>query len=213
MVFDYRQQYQLYRQYYFRGVQKLSTSPLAKSTLNLILFLVTTIFLSIFALKPTINTILNLSQEIKIKEEFSQKLAKKIQDLEKAKTLMNQNQELLFLLNKAIPQAVEFNRFEREIHYLALQNQTSLLNLNFEKFTLLGESQSSNQDQPIPLAFQAKTKGVYLNLKNLLRDLIRLDRFLVLEEASFNAENNLGGSDLEVSFKGKAFYLPRKLNK
>lgn len=210
MAFDYKQQYHLYRQYYLKGFQKLSASPLAGPTLNLILFLGTVIVLVLFALKPTIATISSLWQEIKIKEEFSQKLSKKIQDLEQAKKVMAQNPQLITLLDKAIPLNSDFTRLERELQYLALKNNALLADGKFEKFTLIGKTQdmSQTQEQINPLAFQLKLNSHYLNLKNLLKELANLDRFIALEETSFGEETSIEGASLQVILKGKAFYLP-----
>lgn len=209
MAFDYKQQYHLYRQFYLKGFQKLSASPLAGPTLNLILFLGTATLLIFLALKPAIATISNLWQEIKIKEEFSQRLSKKIQDLEQAKMLMAQNPQLVALLDKAIPPNSEFTRLERELQYLALKNNALLADGKFEKFTLIGKSQDIDQaqDQISLLAFQLKLGSSYLNFKNLLQELVNLDRFIALEETSFSEETSIEGANLQLILKGKAFYL------
>lgn len=210
MAFDYKQQYHLYRQYYLKGFQRLSASPLTGSALNLFLFLATAIILVFFALKPTFATISNLWQEIKIKEEFSQKLSKKIQDLEQAKMVMAQNPQLISLLDKAIPPNSEFTRLERELQFVILKNNALLADGKFEKFDLVGKSEENSQaeEKVSPLGFQLKVGSGYLNLKNLLQELVNLDRFVVLEETVFSEETSIEGAELQLILKGKAFYLP-----
>ena len=210
MAFDYKQQYRLYRQYYLKGFQRLSASPLTGSALNLFLFLATAIILVFFALKPTFATISNLWQEIKIKEEFSQKLSKKIQDLEQAKMVMAQNPQLISLLDKAIPPNSEFTRLERELQFVTLKNNALLADGKFEKFDLVGKSEENSQagEKVNPLGFQLKVGSGYLNLKNLLQELVNLDRFIALEETVFSEEASIEGAELQLILKGKAFYLP-----
>lgn len=221
MVFDYRQQYHLYRQYYLKGIQAFSASPMAKTTLGLTLFLTTMLVFILFALKPTLLTIANLWQEIKIKQAFLEKLESKIQTLQEAQLLLAQNQEYVPVVARVIPLSPEFNRAEREIEYLVFKNNLVLASGQFNKIDLFGkikaegtektEAQEQIKEKVVAttqINFKIKVSGHYQNLKNFLSDLGNLDRFLMIEEVILDQETDIEGGEMQLELKGKTFYFP-----
>jgi len=215
MAFDYRREYNRYKQYYLRGLRTLSSQPITKATLGLILSLATISFFTLFALKPTIITITNLWEEKKIKKDFEQKLGKKIQSLQEAQIYFAEAQAIIPLVDKTLPVEANFTQFERELEYLVFKNNLVLVDAQFDKFDLVGKTveEQSDQDKPkekeklTPINFKIRVGGSYLGLKEFLSELERLDRTVTIEQISFAKETDIQGADLEADLKGKVYFL------
>ena len=172
----------------------------------------------LFALKPTITVILELWQEINIKQSFNQRLDKKIQDLQKAQLMLAQSKKLAELANKALPSSPEFSLLEREIEYLAYKNNLILVEARFKNIELFGSSKSAAatnkikeskpEDNRAAIIFNLKIGGNYEDIKNFLKDLNNLDRLIISDQVSFNQETDIEGAEVQIMMQAKAFYYP-----
>jgi Tfp pilus assembly protein PilO len=218
MAFDYRKEYQRYSQYYFKNLKILYSQPLTQSSLSLLLSLIVIAFFFIFALRPTILTISRLWQEIKLKKDADLKLTMKIQQLESAKNALIEANKYLKAVNNSLPTDSDFNRFEREIEWLAFKNNCIIHQLKFDKFDLFGnliDPEANNKDKKnfpkdsLPLKFNIVLAGSYKDLKNFLSQLENLDRIVLIDSVSLSNESEIEGAQLQLSLKGSIYYLPK----
>jgi hypothetical protein len=115
MALGWRKDYLRYRSYFLNIVNVYKQRRDVKAFLELILTLVTISFFALFALKPTLLTIIELLREIEAKEETVEKMDTKIQNLQQAQTLYIQEAARIKLLETAIPDKPAPDLFVRQI--------------------------------------------------------------------------------------------------
>jgi len=207
-----KEEYRQYKEKYLPSFGFVN-QQITKVSLELILFLSMIAIFALFALKPTIITIVSLQKEIKLKNEIDQKLAKKVSALSQAQLVLAKVQNSLVYLDKTLPQEVEFTRFEREIEYLAVKNNVILADARFGQFDILGDNlgqelKKTSKTAYTPLSFTVIAGGSYQDLKNFLKDLEILDRLVIIDEIKFDKQAQVTGADLQAKITGKVYYLP-----
>lgn len=100
---DWREDYIRYKSIFLKLIDLYRKKDDVKVFLELLLTLSTITIFIVFALKPTIITIIDLTKEIKTKEETVAKMDTKIKNLVRAQANLSQEQERLQLLDYAIP--------------------------------------------------------------------------------------------------------------
>ena len=213
MAIDWQQEYGRYKKIYFEFLPNLAKKPATKISLELLLFLAMIVFFSLFAIKPTINTIISLVAEIKNKQKINQQLEQKIIALEQAQINVTNAQALIPYLNKALPEEASFERLERELEFLAARNKVILYDARFDKFALVDqaakEATTSSQVE-IPFNFALTVAGSFQMLKNFLADLGNLDRLVIIDKVAFSKQSQVPGAALQFEMNGKAFFFPEK---
>src|SRR3989339_1008391 len=106
MTFDYRKQYQEYRQYIDSIVEKAKV-PAARVSLAVVGTIIFTGFLAVFALRPTLITVAGLWKEINTEKEIIIGLDRKLKLLQTANKNYDQAGSRLYFLDRAIPVTIE----------------------------------------------------------------------------------------------------------
>ena len=114
MTFDYRKQYQEYRQYIDSIVEK-AKAPAARVSLAVVGTIIFTGFLAVFALKPTLTTVAGLWKEINTEKEIIIGLDRKLKLLQTAKQNYDQASSRLYLLDRAIPTTIEVENMAKDL--------------------------------------------------------------------------------------------------
>lgn len=173
---SWKRDYFRYKEYLLTTVNVYKGRPDVRLFLEILLSIITITFFSAFAIRPTIYTILDLSKDIKAKEETIAQLDKKINDIKKARTIYQIQQENIALLKTAVPNNHAVDSLATNIEAIANNNGVNLQNLSAQKVAILGPEQIDNKAVKLPL--NAQTLGVSLNvdgefgsLFNFLRDL------------------------------------------
>lgn len=204
MALNFKQEYQDYKEKY---LAPLANQQITKVSLELALFMIMIAVFALFALRPTIITIASLQQEIKLKTDVQQKLEKKVIALEQAQINLAKVQNSIIYLDRTLPEQADFNRFEREIEFLALKNNLILADAKFGEFDILGKSFTGKEDY-IPLTFILTAAGNYNDLKKFLQSLENLDRLVIIDEIKFDKQTQVPGAQLQAKITGKTYYLP-----
>ncbi|MBI5355993.1 hypothetical protein HZB78_00065 [Candidatus Collierbacteria bacterium] len=139
MTFDYRKQYQEYRHYIDSLVEK-AKAPAARVSLAIVGAIAFAIILMVFALRPTLITIAGLWREINVEKTTIIALDRKVKLLQAAKQNYDEAGSQLYLLDRAIPKAVEVESMAKELEILAAENSLKTLEFREEKFWLLSPS-------------------------------------------------------------------------
>ena len=203
--------YQNIRQQIARRLKIIYQKPLTKETLNLILSLSLSLFFILFALRPTILIIVKLWKEIEIKQEIVKKLDKKITNLNQAQISLEKAKNLTPVVNKVLPPSADFPRFERELVYLALENNLQIASINFDQFYLIGKTPETDPKKQISISFNSKLTGSFENIKNFLADLENLDRIVILEKTIINTQSEKETNLLNLVISGEISYYPPEL--
>jgi hypothetical protein len=176
MALGWRKDYLRYRSHFLNIVNVYKQRRDLKAFLELILTLAAISFFALFALKPTILTIIELLREIEAKEETVDKMNTKIQNLQQAQTLYIREETRIKLLETAVPDKPAPDLFVRQVEGLATSYPINLLGITIGEVTLLGEEKekrSKDELQPLPegskgITFSISIAGGYQGLVNFL---------------------------------------------
>lgn len=173
---------------------------------ELILTLVTSGIFLVFALKPTILTILDLVKEIKAKEETVAQMDTKIQNLKKAQGVIAQEQNRISILESAIPNEPQPVTFSRQMEGIAGLNNTSIVGVSLSQMTIVGETPSTRSknkasfpEDAQPLTFSAGFSGNFESLINVIssaestRRPIKIDSLIFTRPKSKDANRDVLG--------------------
>jgi Tfp pilus assembly protein PilO len=211
MAFDYRSEYQRYRNYYLK-LRRFYEQPTAKISFFVILSFLMVSFFSVFAIKPTLTTIGKLVREIEDKRRLNQILDQKIMALEQVQTLIPQLSTDVLALKRALPEEEALGRLVQEFEFLAQEDEVVLISMKFEPLEVTKERVAKKGEINF-VRFDLMAGGEFEELKQFLNDLERLDRILVVEEVSFRSGSGVlkqGGVPTTIELTGRAPYLPPK---
>lgn len=175
---------------------------------------------SLFAIKPTVITIIGLTKEINAKEDTIAKMDTKIANLREAQNIYYQQKEAIDLLDLAIPSNPSPEIFARQLEGLSSIDSVIPNSILFIETTIKGENTLSTlQDEAVTslpnntLAVGVNYNGsgnydsvrnFITNLENLLR-LIKVDSFGLSKTPA--AEGERANNDMQITIKGRVpFY-------
>ena len=208
MESGWKQNSSRYRELFKNLIRLYNTKPNIKAYLELILTISTVIVFALFAIKPTILTILDLNKEINSKEATVSKLKQKITNLQIANNLLQQEGQSLSFIDQAIPNTAEPDIFLNTVETLAQQNSVLLVGFSITNIELLGKSKDKTLEKGM-LLFSLSVSGNYSNLNNFLINLENLRRPFKVESFSFNKNSTENGQVLVLTIAGKLPYYEK----
>jgi Tfp pilus assembly protein PilO len=220
MALGWRKDYLRYRSYFLNIANIYKQRQDLKAFLELILTLATVSFFALFALKPTILTIIELLREIEAKEETVEKMDTKIQNLQQAQTLYIQEAARIKLLETAIPDKPAPDLFVRQIEGLATSYPVNLLGITIGEVTLLGEEKEirlKDKLQPLPegskgITFSISIAGSYQSLVNFLSALEDMRRPVAVDAINIFSPQLEETQNLILVVTGRTPYLKENSN-
>lgn len=157
--------------------------------------IVISVFLIVFALRPTITVITRINKEIKEKTALSKSLESKIQTLSTLEQQYAESKKDLNNLELIFPADGNFSLLMSNIDSVVSRNGFALSSINFDDYK--GELFASSTNVLLPKTIRMGLKGREVNLVNLLRDMEALPMYPVVETVSFSTQKD---SDGLVSF-------------
>ena len=220
MALGWRKDYLRYRSYFLNIVNLYKRRQDLKAFLELILTLTTISFFALFALKPTLLTIIELLREIEKKEETVDKMNTKIQNLQQAQTLYIQEGVRIKLLETAVPDKPAPDLFVRQIEGLATSYPVNLLGITIGEVTLLGEEKekrAKDELQPLPegskgIAFSISITGSYQEMVNFLSALEDTRRPVIIDALNILSPQLEETQNLILVVTGRTPYLKENSN-
>ncbi len=163
-----------------------------------------TIF-SLFAIRPTIKTILTLRQDIAEQESILSQLTEKSLNLEKSR----QNYQALDETSKQqlvdlLPTNPEVADLIEELSTLALQNQASISGLQFQPIEIESKEQTAINITLKELTFTFNLHGDYQRLLQIINSLNSTKRLLSIDSIQLTKPQE---APLVMSINGKAYFL------
>lgn len=190
---------------YYTYIKPLIGNKYVKSSAPHIFSLVTITILIIFAIRPTVSTIVNLEQDI----ENQQKIYNALKDKENALTegrnnLQNLGSEKRGKITTAIPDNPDIPSLISSLRNIS-PPQASVSALQIQPITLLS---SPAQDRALlslgGVAFSYNVQGAYGQLVTTLYNLQRSPRLISISNVSLNKQAE-GATILSIT--GKSFFL------
>lgn len=181
---------------YIDSMRRMYDKPVAQTSTTLILTFATIVFFGFAAIRPSLGVITKLQSELSHKRELSDKLEQKVKVLINLQSNYSSNEETLSVFEQAIPNEQLLEELIVAIEYLNYKNEVELTNLRVNNLVTYGLSTSENSDEPegpsnVPEPYPSyhidfNSGGSYQNLVNLLDELGRLYRYVVIERVTFN---------------------------
>jgi len=211
---SWQRDYSRYKNFFLDILRVYKERPDLRAFLEIGLSLTAIIIFSVFAIRPTILTILELNKEIKNKEDISLKLNEKITNLQKAGLILQEQAENLVFLTQAVPVLAEPESFIKQIEVTATSNSVTILGLSASEVVLLGDSESKKQKDVDTLPENAgevpitiSVTGTYPNLLTFLKILENLRRPIKVDTFSINSNTTDTGKILVMIVSGRTPYL------
>jgi len=205
MANNWKNDYMRYKDFFLNVLQVYYAKPNIKIYLELILSLTTIIIFSIFAIKPTILTIIELNKEIQTKENTITEIKQKLIDLQKANDIMQNEAEKLARIETAIPSSATPENIILEMERLANKNSLQILNLSMSEVIIMGNEKLKKRGaetfEKLPLEadelpFTVSLSGSYQNLVLLISDIENQIRPVKIDSLTINTSTTEEGKVL-----------------
>lgn len=199
---NYREQYARYQRYFKKLNQLYVQRPEVRTSLEILLSLLTISFFTVFALRPTFNTIAELFATIRTQREVKETLENKIVAIGRAQAVWSQQEGRLTLLEQSLPKHSATDAFLQQIEGLAASRNLTLSSFNLENALLVGsEKRARRKEKSDPLNIEdvvaTKTSfsvtGDFASLIVFLKDSENLRRLVLVESFSFGQGRGLSG--------------------
>ena len=183
----WKKDYTRYKGFFLNVLGAYNSKPNLKIYLELMLSLGTIIIFAIFAIKPTILTIIDINNEIKAKEATIEKLQKKLTDLQTASSILQNQSENLEFINEAIPSNANLEKVTKQIENLAILNSITLTSLTSSDVLIKG--QVDKKENELPISFSVS--GEYQNLFAFLQAIENTKRPFKIDSLIFNSTKSI----------------------
>lgn len=190
---------------YFTYIRPVTKLPIVKNYGSIIFSLLTISILTLFAIKPTVETILVLQKKLADADEVLQKITQKADNLSLGKTNYdNLDQSIKDKLSAGIPDTVSLKSVVQTLEQTAKIHEASVSALQIQPLVI--DTKTNNQAKVLSeIPFTFNTEGDYKNLVALLQDLKITNRLISIESLSLSRVSD--GKTLIMSLSGKAYYL------
>lgn len=191
---------------YYTFVRPLLRNKGVKTYSSIIFSLITIMVFIIFALKPTISTILVLQKNLEEQQLVLQSLQDKVKNLSLGKTNLDKvDSSTKQKLNTLIPNQTDPATLANSLTALAISSQASISGLQFQPTPLISQSKTLSKKYSLQtIDFTFNVVGSYEDLVTLLQRLNSSARLISISSISFNQAPD---SPLVMSINAKAYYL------
>lgn len=139
---------------YSTYIEPILKTPKSKAYGMMILSLFAIAFFGIFAIRPTVLTIISLQSEIREDEKIDKQLGQKINSLTRAQDILDQNASKQYLLKEALPPTANVTALLSAIEKRAQDARVTIGNIQVRSITLSGEEKRSQSTFSSTLAAQ-----------------------------------------------------------
>lgn len=212
---NYREQYARYKRYFASLADVYGKKPVVRTSVELLLTLLTISFFAVFAIRPTVLTIAQLFVDVKQQQQIKKQLQEKVQNIKTAQDLAFREAKSLSLLDQALPRGPKPDQLLRQIEGLATSHGVVLESLSIGKLALLG----STDPAKVPggekfSSFEVSflVLGSYNDTHAFLRELEEIRRIVNITSISYrpSVEENEAGIIILAAGAQVPYYPDKK---
>jgi Tfp pilus assembly protein PilO len=177
-----------------------------KKFTTIVLTLVASIILAIFAVSPTLSTIANLQKQINDNIFVDQKLQQKINDLSVLQQKYADIQNNLSVITDAIPTSPQIPLLVAQIQTVA--KDAGLKLDSFQTFEVDFSKVAANKDYS-SFDFGLSAEGTYQQTTDFLNNLVNFQRIITIDSvllSKTDSTNTNNSNVLQLNIKGTAFF-------
>lgn len=198
---DYQQNLHSWQRYY-SVLEPWVKKPQVRVYTFLILSIFTSAFFLFFAVRPTINTIINLRKQIADSTNVDEKLTQKINSLSQIQAQYEVIKTDLPLLAQVLPGRADVVGLVQQMEKTSSDNQAILTSMQFSEVNLVGEATSKTDQDLIPVTFQITFAGDYQHILSVLQSLSKSPRLVSFDSVNVTA----GTASPSATIRLKAYY-------
>lgn len=170
---------------------------------TIVLTLIALSFFGLFAINPTLSTIVKLKKELSDDEFVDQQLKQKISNLSSLQQKYSLLQKDIPFVLSAIPKNANIPLLLAQVQSVAQNNNVRLKNLQNFQVELFNEKGINKQFYSY--FFSLSGEGSYDNIQNFVSSLVNIQRIISIETFSVNKTENTNEL-LQFTLKGLAYY-------
>lgn len=191
---------------YYTFIKPVITNPVLRSTAPYIFSLVTIIIFTVFVIKPTVSTILDLHQQIAEKQDILNALDTKAQNLTMGKRNYESiDPEIKLKISKAIPAQADVPYLISSLQNTAA-NTASISSLQVDPVALINSNKSASSSMSLDeVGFSFNIQNSYNQLLQALINLNKSPRIIKINSVLISRPQE--GSFISLSITGKSYFL------
>jgi Tfp pilus assembly protein PilO len=218
MALGWKGSYFRYRKFFLNIAAFYKEKPDLGKFLELVMSIVAVIIFLLFAIKPTILTIVGLLQQIEEKRQTLTLLTQKVDALQDANTLLAQNQSVIESIDSSIPSLPNPDVLSKQVQGLAAKNSTTISGIAVSQVNLVGggsPTKTSGDLKPMPentgeMPFSISIKGDYTNLSNFIKDFENLRVAAKIDSLGITSSITDTGRVIVAVISGRVPFLGNK---
>ncbi len=217
MQTGWKKDYTRYKDFFLNVLNAYNNKPNLKIYLELFLSLTTIVAFSIFAIRPTLLTIIQLTKEIKDKEQTVLKLDTKIKNLQIANSIIQSKPEDIKFINDAIPTFSNSETLIKQIEILATENSVQTIGFSLSDISIIGKSTNQKKtatdtikklsDESEEFPFTISVAGSYQSLHSFLRSIENLRRPVKIDNISISSNSQDLEKKLIMTISARVPYI------
>lgn len=191
---------------YYTFVKPVLKNPYTKTYTTFIFNLIFIIIFSVFAIRPTVLTILSLRDQISQQQKLLDQLNQKKDQVDLAiRNFNNIPDDTKQKLYNLIPSETHITQISDNLAGLTAVNQASFSGIQFQSTDLVRKpDQLSKTSSLSNIQFTFTTQGDYPNLVSILSSLVNTSRLLSVDSISMQGSDKAG---VTVVINGQAYLL------
>lgn len=191
---------------YYTYIKPILKNKYVKTYSSAVFSIITITIFSIFAIKPTVSTIVSLQKSINEQNELLQRIEQKTQSLTEAKNnYQSLPQETKDNLESLVPSYTSLPELVDSISSIISSHQATSSGLQIEQIDLYGPTENLlRKPETKEIELLVNIQGTYPQLASVLEKLSKSNRLIKITSANFNKAE---GGGLTLSVTGKAYYF------
>lgn len=191
--------------HYRRILTPALKSKKARAYGMLVLSLLTASFFGVFAIRPTVTTIIKLRKEIQDNQYVEEKLTEKINILATLDQIYKKVESDLTSVEAALPSQPNFENLLSVIENAAAVHQLGILSIQFKPVDLVKPKTNRGDFKLNPIAFQVTFTGSYQNLISGLTSLNSASRLITIDALQIKKSRGAGEEELVLEIGGRSY--------
>ncbi len=162
-------------------------------------------FFGLFAINPTLTTIIELQKQLDDSEFTHQKLTAKITNLSNLQQKYTTLHSELQIVEEAIPKEAAATKLTGQIHTLAAESNLNVRNLRIAEVSLTSSTVPASPNG-LSYVFNLEASGTYENMIALAEKLTSFNRIVTVEAISISRDTRT--EELVLNIRGRQYFKP-----
>lgn len=171
---------------------------------SIVLTLIASILLGIFALSPTLSTISKLQKQLEDDKFVEQKLQQKINNLSLLQQAYASIEQDLPIIFNAVPEKSEIPLLAASIQ--ALANESGVRIINFQTFPVEVSDRAVSGKKFSSYDFTITVSGEYQNMLTFMSKLTNFQRITTLGNIAISKTIDINKTNLQLTIRGSVYF-------